>query len=85
MQKSNKSVLANAPKSYVNHVHANELKNALHVVYGGHLLHSVMWQKDSTYDDVINNYVSYVVTNYGNDAIVCFDGHGDPSNSTKFC
>ena len=33
---------------------------------------------------VINNYVSYVVINYGNEAIVCFDGFGDPSNSTKF-
>ena len=73
MRKSNKSVLANALKSYVNHIHASELQNALHVVDGEHLLHSVMWPKDCTYDDVINNYVSYVVTNYGNEAIVCFD------------
>ena len=64
MRKSTKSVLANALKSYVNPMHASEFQNALHVVDGGHLLNSVMWPKDCTYDDVINNYVSYVVTNY---------------------
>ena len=46
MRTSNKSVLANALKSYVNPVHANELQNVLHVVDGGQLLHSVMWPKD---------------------------------------
>ena len=71
MRKSNSSVLANALKSYVNPVHA--IQYALHVADGGHLLHSVMWPKNCTYDDVINNYVSYGVTNYGNVAIVCFD------------
>ena len=49
----------------------------LYIADGGHLLHSVMWPKNCTYDDVINNYVLYGVTNYGNEAIVCF-------NSTKF-
>ena len=46
MRKSNKNVLANALKSYVNPVHASELQNALHVVDGAHLLHSVLWPKD---------------------------------------
>jgi len=84
MRKTAKSVLADALKSYVNPMCAGEFQNALRVVDGGHLLHSVLWPKDCTYNDVINEYVSYVVNNHGNEAIVCFDGYGERSMSTKF-
>ena len=41
-----------------------------------------MWPNDYTYNDVINEYVSYVANNYGNEAMVNIDGYGD-SMSTK--
>ena len=44
-----------------------------------------MWPNcDCTYNDVINEYVSYVVNNYGTEANVCFDGYCNQSMSTKF-
>ena len=52
------------------------------------LLHNVMWPNNSTYrptgNDAINEYVLYVADNYGNEAIVSFDGYSDRSMSTKF-
>ena len=47
-----------------------------------------MWSNNSTYrptgNDAINEYVSYVADNYGNEVIVSFDGYSDRSMSTKF-
>ena len=83
MRKSNKNVLANALKSYVNPVHASELQ-MFYMSLMEDTCYTVYCGRKSTYDDVINDCVSYVVTNYGNEAIVCSDGYGDRSNSTKF-
>ena len=83
MRKSNKNVLANALKSYVNPVHASELQ-MFYMSLMEDTCYTVYCGQNTTYDDVINDYVSYVVTNYGNEAIVCSDGYGDRSNSTKF-
>ena len=49
------------------------------VVDGGALLHKVSWQSNSKYNEVANQYVSYVKTRYKKYAKVCvvFDGYTD--------
>ena len=54
------------------------------VVDGGNLLHKVQWLPNSTYEDVIQQYIGYVNKNFGSYAFtkVVFDGYGN-GPSTK--
>ena len=83
MLKTAKSVLADSLKPYANPMCAIELQYALHAVDGGQMLHSVVWPKECTYQDLINEYVSYVMNSYGHEALVCFDSYSDRTMSTK--
>ena len=48
------------------------------------MIHTIGWPKDCSYSDLINNYSSYVMDNYGEECLVCFNGYDDRSQSTKF-
>jgi hypothetical protein len=44
-------------------------------VDGGFLLHKVKWKTPSTYGEEAEQYVSYLLSNYGESSIVVFDGY----------
>ena len=46
------------------------------VVDGGALLHQVLWNKNCSYSEVIDQYCDYLQNNYGS-CIVVFDGYGN--------
>ena len=80
MRKSNKSILGSVLKSKVD-VRHEAPENALYVLDGGHLLHSVVWPTDATYKDVCQAYVKHILKHYGPNTTVVFDGYH--SASTK--
>ena len=57
------------------------------VVDGGYLLHKVVWSSTSVvnFESVCKNYVEYVQSHFGSNAVVVFDGYPDESTrlSTK--
>lgn len=58
--------------------------NAKYVLDGGHLLHSVIWPKPATYEQVIQMYGSYILSHYGSNALVVFDGYPNyPTTKTE--
>ena len=59
-------------------LHDNEISNSMFVVDGGSLLHKIPWQKNETFEEIFNNYSSYLGKKYGNPAII-FDGYGNAS------
>ena len=73
MRKSQKSQLAKFLQNGVNPSVQNP--GAMYVIDGGALLHRVKWQKKVTYKPIVNQYVKYVRTRYG-DCCVVFDGYG---------
>jgi len=42
---------------------------------GGCLLHKVKWMPRGSYHDVLEQYVRYVFSHYGNDVVIVFDGY----------
>ena len=83
MQKTAKSVLADALKPDVRPSHAEELLVVSFVLDGGHFLHGVIWASDCKYADVVNDYVAFVLNNSGKDTCICFGGYADCTRSTK--
>ena len=83
MRKNTKSAFANVLKAHVDPLSIDNLQNLLHVIDGGHMLYSVTWPSVCTYQDVIDNYVAYVLNNYGPETRVCFDGYSNLPMSTK--
>lgn len=57
-------------------------ENAIFVVDGGLLLQTVVWPQGSTYGDVCQSYITYMLTHYGARSTVVFDGYRSTS-STK--
>ena len=47
-----------------------------YVIDGGHLLRRVVWDKQSTYQEIIHKYINYVESHYGKCSVV-FDGYQD--------
>ena len=81
MRKTQKSALGNILKNYVAHL-SYIPDNSVVVLDGGHLLHTVIWSTPSTYGDICQSYISYILKNYGAGSTVVFDGYGS-ENSTK--
>ena len=48
-----------------------------HVIDGGFLLHIVPWSTASSYADVLDQYVEFVDSHYGQNTTVVFDGYGN--------
>ena len=65
IRKNTKGLLAKHLKAPVVPVSGNSLENPYYVVDGGHILQSVTWPVESTYDDVCDTYVKHVLHNYG--------------------
>ncbi|MPC62735.1 hypothetical protein E2C01_056826 [Portunus trituberculatus] len=49
--------------------------NCQFVVDGGYLLHSVVWPQRSTYRNVYQGYIAYVLNHYGAGITTAFDGY----------
>lgn len=49
--------------------------DCVYIIDGGHLLHSVIWPRPATYEDVFNSYISYVKSHYGEKCTIVFDGY----------
>ena len=50
---------------------SNLPENCLFVLDGGHLLQSVVWPKSSTYVDVVQSYISYILKHHGANQLWC--------------
>ena len=74
MRKTNKSILAAHLKSKVTK-YSEIPPDPWYVVDGGHLLHTVVWPKDATYQQVCQAYIDYVIRHYGHKSVICFDGY----------
>lgn len=59
-------------------LHDNEISNSMFLVDGGSLLHKIPWQKNETFEEIFNNYSSYLGKKYGISAII-FDGYENAS------
>ena len=60
----------------------NEQNVEIYVIDGGYLLRRVVWDKQSTYQEIIQKYLSYVESHYGKCSIV-FDGYQDQLKTTS--
>ena len=71
----------------VNHRLPELLREAVHVIDGGALLHLVQWLSNTTYSGVIKHYREYLLATFG-PCTVIFDGYNNgPSTKvldTKF-
>jgi hypothetical protein len=73
MRKADKPVLAKALTSGLSFKAMSE--SVTYVVDGGCLLHKVRWSKNTTYYDVVQQYIMFVNKHYGKSAVVIFDGY----------
>jgi hypothetical protein len=59
--------------------------NVIYVVDGGFLLHRVIWHINNSVDDILKQYVAYVLKHYSKYCYIVFDGYPDDvSNNIKF-
>jgi len=65
------------------HVCASKLTHrCCQLADGDHLLQTVVWPQQSTYDEVCQVYISYILKHYGLKCTVVFDGYGNISSTT---
>lgn len=57
------------------------LESAGVVVDGGFLIHYVAWPNDATYGEIVKNYSSFVLSKYGHNTTVVFDGYPDEATT----
>ncbi|KYN28694.1 hypothetical protein ALC57_01884 [Trachymyrmex cornetzi] len=55
------------------------LNDVTYVIDGGMLLHRVPWKVNEKFSSICNSYILYLRRNYGNNAIVVFDGYSPNS------
>lgn len=53
--------------------------NSLYVIDGGMLLYRVKWQANCKYEDIFQQYITYLRRNFGNHIIVVFDSYDEQS------
>lgn len=46
-------------------------------------MHRVVWQKNDTFNIIINKYINYLLNNFGINTVVVFDGYSDSSKNIK--
>jgi hypothetical protein len=78
MRKPNKPALAKALLKNVKTV--SMPPDVRYVVDGGALLHRVRWLKNSTYLDVVQQYILYVKKEYCGNTVIVFDGYTDEAS-----
>jgi len=58
------------------------LLQTLPMLDGGHLLYTIKdWKRPSTYNDLAEIYVKYIVTKFGRTSVVVFDGYNGLPNT----
>jgi hypothetical protein len=72
MRKCVKSSIYKAFSSFTDYIN---LGNIIHVIDGGYLLHRFVWHRNESFSSICANYVHYVQTHYGSNAIVVFDAY----------
>lgn len=82
LRKPTKSTLRNLLLDKVNP--CSDVSFHTYVVDGGALLHKVHWPANSTFMDIVSNYISHLQAKYGQYRCLCivFDGYTD-TNSNK--
>ncbi|GBM03496.1 hypothetical protein AVEN_95393-1 [Araneus ventricosus] len=50
-------------------------QNNFVVMDGGHLLHKVVWERNTNFGDIAKSYLTYLQTHYGSNVAVVFDGY----------
>src|SRR6218665_703981 len=78
LRKCSKSVLARELKKNIQESCATEPRT--YVVDGGWLLHQVKWQQMVTYADTFQRYVQYVLSHFGMNVTIVFDGYCNRPN-----
>src|SRR6218665_19439 len=78
LRKCNKFVLARELKKNIQESCATEPRT--YVVDGGFLLHRVNWQQMVTYADTFQRYVQYVISHFGMNVTIVFDGYCNGPN-----
>lgn len=53
---------------------STEVDQCIYVLGGRHILHSIVWPRPATYEEVINNYASQIISQNGDNFIAVFDG-----------
>ena len=76
MRKTQKSALGDLLKGFVDH-YSTIPENSIYVIDGGYLLHKVIWSTPSSYGDISQMYITYVLKHYGVGTTVVFDGYSD--------
>ena len=79
MRKSNKSILGKALTQNSTKF-SESFPASKYVIDGGALLHRVYWNVPATYQDIVQQYCSYVTRKYGEACSIIFDGY---ESSTK--
>ncbi|GBM63837.1 hypothetical protein AVEN_193637-1 [Araneus ventricosus] len=74
---------ANNPLQLVPKRPVGNTDNLYFVLYGGSLIHRVVWPKQDTFGDVNTTYMSYIKRHYGAEVTVVFDGYTESSVNTK--
>ncbi|CAH2085135.1 unnamed protein product [Euphydryas editha] len=57
--------------------------NSIYVIDGGWLLHHVVWPHGKKYIEILHNYYTFIVKNFGLQATVIFDGYTRETTGTK--
>ena len=74
MRETQKSALGDLLKSFVDH-YSIIPGNSIFVIDGGYLLHKVIWSTPSSYGEISQMYITYVLKHYGAGTTVVFDGY----------
>lgn len=53
------------------------------VVDGGHLLHTVIWQRNSSVQSIVDAYVTYTLNHFGKNVSVVFDGYPEQESADQ--
>lgn len=60
-----------------------DFENATYIIYGGFLLHRVIWHQNDAFNSICSTYVHYVQKHFGSNTIIVFDGYLNSSKSVK--
>ena len=77
-----KNVKSNLFEEFSNVDISRLINTDIYVIDGGFLLHKVKWNKCTTYKDVCDNYVHYIVKTFKS-AVIVFDGYKNENSIKK--
>lgn len=60
-----------------------ESANAIYIIDGGYLLHRVVWDRENTFEDILDKYLQYFRRHFGHNVTIIFDGYTDYTKNIK--